>query len=319
VLPRSHRLWLIAAGLGLLSGCANSVGHMMAELDGRLSPVELDGVPFHSQVTDQCGPAALPTVLNDSGIAVSPEELRSRVYIPGRQGALQLELLAAARQFGRVPYAIDPTMAALVAELDAGRPVLVLQNLGATLAPIWHYAVVVGYLPGEKRMVLRSGDHRRLQVKAKTFARSWRRGEFWGVVVLEPGELPTNAEADRYLRAVAAVEATVGAATAVPSYRAATRRWPENRLAWLGLGNVTYAQGELDAAASAYRRALEIDPSDAIAMNNLAQVYLESGCRDKALAVVESALEGLGTDDPVRAHLLLTRDGIMQSETTRCR
>jgi hypothetical protein len=34
-----------------------------------------------------------------------------------------------------------------VDQLEAGRPVLVLQNLALKLWPQWHYAVVVGYLP----------------------------------------------------------------------------------------------------------------------------------------------------------------------------
>jgi len=44
------------------------------------------------------------------------------------------------------------------------------------------------------------------------------------------------------------------------------------------------------------------------------------GCHDKALGLVETALQRVATEDPVRAHLLLTRDGIEQSETgSRCR
>jgi len=63
--------WLAVAALGLLSGCAGNIGSMVAGLDERRELVELQDVPFHSQVTDQCGPAALATVLNDAGIAVT--------------------------------------------------------------------------------------------------------------------------------------------------------------------------------------------------------------------------------------------------------
>ena len=292
---------------------------MVAELDDQHAAVELQNVPFHSQVTDQCGPAALAMTLNAAGVPVSPEELRSRVYIPGREGALQVELLAAARHFGRTPYEIESSLTALVAELDAGRPVLVLQNLGASLAPIWHYAVVVGYLPDQEAMVLRSGDRERLLLDAKSFAKTWVRADSWGVVVLEPGELPANPEAGRYLRAVASAEVTGSASAAVPSYRAATQRWPQESLAWLGLGNASYAQGELDEAATAYRKVLSIDDGNAVAMNNLAQVYVDMGCHDKALATIEAALSGVAEHDPVRAHLLLTREGIDPGDTkSRC-
>ena len=293
---------------------------MVAELDDRHAPVELQHVPFHSQVTDQCGPAALAMTLNDSGVEVSPEELRSRVYIPERQGALQVELLAAARHYARVPYEIDASLLALVAELDAGRPVLVLQNLGAAVKPIWHYAVVVGYLPAQQELVLRSGDRERLLLDTRRFARTWQRGDSWGVVMLEPGELPANPDAGRYLRAVAAVEATNPPSIAIPSYRAATRQWPHNSLAWLGLGNASYSQGELRDAEQAFRNVLSIDSDDAVAMNNLAQVYIDMGCRNKALAMIEAALSVVAEEDPVRAHLLRTRQEVAQRETgSSCR
>lgn len=311
--------WLAIAIAGLLSGCAGTVGNMVAELEDRHAAVELTAVPFHSQVTDQCGPAALAMVLNDAGVAVSAEELRSRVYIPGRQGSLQVELLAASRQVGRIPYEIDPTLVALVAELDAGHPVLVLQNLGAAMAPIWHYAVVVGYLPDRGKFVLRSGDQERHLAGTKAFARSWRRGGFWGLVVLEPGELPANPNADRYLRAVAAAETTSSAASVYPSYRAATQQWPEQSLAWLGLGNAAFAKGELQDAERAYQGVLAVDSDNAVAMNNLAQVYVDMGCQGKALTTIEAALSGAAEQDPVRSHLLRTRALILQSDTgSRC-
>ncbi len=309
---------LVVSSLGLLTGCAGSVGHLLAELEDRSQPVELEHVPFHAQVTDQCGPAALATILGHSGVETTPQELKSRVYIPGREGALQLELLAATRQYGRIPYQVDASVGALLAELDAGRPVLVLQNLGVSVAPLWHYAVVVGYLPHGREFVLRSGDQPRHQVEARRFVRSWRRGEFWGFVALQPGELPARPDAARFLRAVAAVESTGDVESAVAAYEAASRRWPQNRLAWLGLGNASFARGALQAAAIAYLAALEFDPGDAVVLNNLAEVYRRQGCRDRALATIEAAMASVAAGDPIRAHLLLTREEIRR-DTTRSR
>lgn len=315
---RAYVLFVVGS-LGLLTGCAGSAGRLVAELEDRSRPVELEDVPFHAQVTDQCGPASLATILGYSDIEVTPQELKSRVYIPSREGALQFEMLAATRQYGRIPYTIDASPGALVAELDAGRPVLVLQNLGVSAAPLWHYAVVIGYLPDERQFVLRSGDQPRHRIEARRFVRSWRRGDFWGFVALKPGELPAKADADRYLRAVAAVESTGDAASAAAAYRAASERWPQNRLAWLGLGNASFTLGELQEAAIAYQGALELDPGDAIALNNLAEVYLGQGCRDRALATIEAAMASVEAADPVRAHLLLTRQEILRGATeSRC-
>ena len=306
--------WLVIGVLALLSGCANNIGNMVAELEGRQIGIELEDVPFHSQVSDQCGPAALAAVLNDAGILVSPEELKSRVYIPERRGSLQLELMAATRHFDRIPYEIDPNLSALVAELEAGRPILVLQNLGVTFAPIWHYAVVVGYLANEHEFILRSGDEERLLMRAKTFTRSWKRGNFWAIVALKPGELPANAVAGRYLRSVAAIESTGDLANAILAYRVATERWPRSSLAWLGLGNASYGERELLQAGNAYRKALEIEPGDAVALNNLSQVYLGLGCLDDALVTINAALSGVDATNPVLSHLLLTQKEAKRSD-----
>ena len=309
-----RQLAFVSCGLALLSGCASNIGGMVAELDGRQTSIELKDVPFHSQVTDQCGPAALATVLNDAGILVSPEELKSRVYIPERQGSLQLELVAATRHYGRIPYEVDPSLNALIAELDSGRPVLVFQNLGITLIPAWHYAVVVGYLATERQFVLRSGEQERLLMEARSFSRTWKRGDLWAIVALRPGELPASAIAERYLRSVAGAESTGNLTSAIPAYRAATERWPESSLAWLGLGNAWYSEGGLLEARNAYRKTLEIEPDHRIALNNLSQVYLGLGCRDDALETINAALSGVDEADLVRSHLLVTQKDVIQSD-----
>ena len=315
----SRRSWSVLSVLALLSACASNRSAFTGELEDHHGTVELERVPFHSQVTDQCGPAALASLLNDAGVAVNPSELKSRVYIPGRQGSLQLELMAATRHFGRIPYQVDHSLSGLIAELEAGRPVLVLQNLGLPFLPKWHYAVVVGYLAGEEQFVLRSGDKARLLMDAGTFFHSWKRGDFWAFVALQPGELPANVDADRYLRSVAAIESIGDFVSAVSAYRAATARWPESELAWLGLGNAFYGNGDLIDAGNAYRQVLEIRPGNAIALNNLSQVYLGLGCRDEALGTIAAALSGVNASNPVHAHLLLTRNEVNKLDSaSRC-
>jgi len=179
-----HNAVMAVAVCIIASGCAGISGGVTAGLEDADNTIELTEVPFFPQVTDQCGPAALATILNASGVGADPEALKSRIYIPGREGSLQLELMAATRAYDRLAYSIDPELQALVAELRAGRPVLVLQNLGIGVAPIWHYAVVVGYLPEDRQFVLRSGDQRRYLIDARRFVRTWLRAENWGVVAL---------------------------------------------------------------------------------------------------------------------------------------
>ena len=162
--------------------------------------IRLQGVPFYPQLEYECGPAALAGVLGASGVSATPATLSPQVYLPGRQGSLQVELMAATRRAGRIPYIVDGTPQALVAELAAGRPVLVLQNLQTRDFPVWHYAVLVGLDAAANRVYLNSGAEQSLPVAAPEFLRTWDWAGRWALVVLRPGELPAGAQAARLHR-----------------------------------------------------------------------------------------------------------------------
>ena len=269
--------------------------------------VELVDTPFFPQADYQCGPAALATVLQSAGVDVPPGELTDKVFLPARQGSLQMELLAATRRFGRLPHVLAPDLDNLIDELDAGRPVLVLQNLGFRFAPAWHYAVVVGYLPAADRLVLRSGTEQRLVVTAESFLRTWESAGSWALVVLRPGELPVRPEPTTYLETVAALESSGQWQAARAAYAAATERWPDDPMARLGLGNAEYGLGRPRRAEAVFRDLVARQPEHAIARNNLAHVLAERGCHDAAMRHVDAALAADGVDAAVRDRLLQTR------------
>lgn len=287
-----------------MAGCAG-VGVPVAQIAP--AALELEATPFFPQDRYQCGPAALATVLSASGASVVPETLVDEVYLPGRQGSLQTELVAAARRYGRVPYRLPATQQALAAELHAGRPVLVLQNLGVSAFPRWHYAVVIGMDPARDAYLLRSGTERRRVTRRSVFLRTWSRSGNWGLVMLAAGELPAADDPAGYLRALAAVEATGGRELARAGYRAALARWPGNRLARLGLGNVALARGAAGTAAAHYRALLADDPDDLIALNNLAEALSRAGRTDEALRAIGRALAAAPEGHPLRPALEQTR------------
>jgi len=299
MLTGSQQRWFAVGLLAFISGCASDIRNMLSDLEQQRGDIELIQTAFYPQVTDQCGPSALAAILNSSGVTVTPEALKSRIYIPGRQGSLQIELLAATRGYGRMPYLIDTDISALLDEVRGGRPVLILQNLGSKRAPVWHYAVVVGYLAEQRRFVLRSGDQKRQVISASRFIRTWQRAGYWGVLALHPGEMPASPDADRYVRSVAAVEAIGHIENAVAGYQAATERWPGHSLAWLGMGNAYYAQGNLASAESAYRRLLSVDSDHLIALNNLSQVQIDRGCFEDASATLDTALSAAKSDTAI--------------------
>ena len=279
-----------AALLAGLAGCAAS-----PPLAEGLSPqaprsIELSATPFFPQEEYQCGPAALATLLRASGIEIEPQALTPQVFIPGRLGSLQAELIGATRRHGRLPYPLATTADELIAELAEGRPVLVLQNLRASRWPKWHYAVLIGYDATRNVALLRSGTQERLEMRWQRFAGTWHRGGRWAFTTLEPGVIPQHADAARYVEAVAGLEAAGKLRAAAVSYDAAIARWPEQTHAWLGRGNVAYAEGDLQAAADAYLRAILLEPEDAATRNNLAQALADSHCLAESRRQVERAV-----------------------------
>jgi len=279
--------WL--APVVLLAACS-SVAPLATSLPpDSPSRVELADTPFFAQEEHQCGPSALATVLASSGVPTVPADLVPESYLPGREGSLQIELLAAARRRGRLPYVLPAEPGALAAELAAGRPVLVLQNLGIDAYPRWHYAVLVGLDAGRDEAILRSGRRQREVMSWARFDDSWRRGGRWAIVVLRPGDFPANPEPLRFLEAVAGLEAAGLLDEAAASYDAAVQRWPDEPLAHLGLGNNAYLRGDLAAAARSYRRGVLLAPDDPALRNNLAQALLDGGCLLQAEAVARKA------------------------------
>ena len=309
---------LVLALLLVFTGCATRgpvlAPHVTAE---QPAVAELQQTPFFPQKRYQCGPAALATVLSMTGIDADPDTLTAQVYIPDRHGSLQLELLAATRRHDRIPYVIAPTVDAVLAEVGAGRPVLVLQNLGVSTMPVWHYAVVIGFDAQADTLILRSGTKRRHVMRAERFLASWKRAGSWGFVALRPGELPAAMTPERYLQAVSDLEAIGYFSTARAGYVAALQRWPDNATAWLGLGTAHYHLGDREAAEDSYRRSLVVAPENAVARNNLAQVLLEQGCLGAALHTIDAALAIPGVSHDLRVAMKATRADILHGSTAR--
>ena len=251
-------------------------------------------------------------MLAASGVDVTPEALTPQVYLPGRKGSLQIEMQAAPRKYGRIAYPLSPDLDAILAELNANRPVLVLHNYGLPFWPRWHYAVVVGYDAGKDSVVLRSGTIRRQVLSAKNFMRAWDNGGRWALVTLRPGELPVMASASTYLEAAAAFERVASPADARLVFEAAVKKWPEQALAWIGRGTAHYRLGLPKEAARDYSAALRLDPANAGARNNLVMALLDLGCPARAREQLDQIrLDSL--PDPLRAAVLDTRQRVEAS------
>ena len=301
----------ISALVLALSGCASLVPQTAALREGLPDQlpkqVELTQVPFFPQLDYQCGPAALATALDAFGASVTPEQLVPEVYLPARQGSLQVEMLAAPRRHGMVSYLLAPRMVDMLKEVAGGNPVIVLQNLGFTDG--WHYAVVVGYDYDTGDLIMRSGISKRETLNFAVHEFVWMRSGYWAMVALPPDRIPVTADETRWLSAVAALEHAGDARNARTAYQTFLKRWPENINAAIGLANTQHSLGELADAEKVLRDAAQRAPDSVIVLNNLAQTLSDEGRDEEALPFIERAVAAGGPfADAARG----TRDGILK-------
>jgi tetratricopeptide (TPR) repeat protein len=305
---------LLTAAL-LLAGCA-SLDQLVPQTaalrtdwpQGVPQSVELANVPFFPQDDYECGPAALATVLAYSGLNITPDPLVKQVFIPARKGSLQLEMLAAPRNYGRVSYELAPKYSDLLREVAAGNPVVVLQDVGQMFTQ-WHYAVVNGFDYPSGTIYLRSGKNKREEMPFTYFERTWIAGHYWAMVVTPPDRIPVTANENGWVNAVIAMARVSGDAAAQKGYTAALKRWPDNLPATIGLANLYHDRGDYSQAVALLRHAHQKHPDSSIVANNLAQALSDWGRNSEALAVIDKISD---PRNPYASEIRSTRQLILQ-------
>jgi tetratricopeptide (TPR) repeat protein len=275
--------------VALLAGCATQTAALRQETPAALAaPLELTATPFVPQTRFHCGPAALATALGAAGLPADVERLGDEIFLPARSGTLQVEVVAGARRAGAVATRIPSTLEAALRELHAGHPVLVLQNLGLSFAPTWHYAVLIGADVQRGEVVLRSGTIRREVMPMRTFEHTWMRAGGWGLVVLPPGRWPQTSTPAAVIEAAVGYERVAPGERAAAVYRSALERIGPDLTLAMGLGNSLYAAGDLRGAEAAFADAARRFRS-APAGINLARTRLALGDAEGARAAADAA------------------------------
>ncbi|MFH2134646.1 MAG: PA2778 family cysteine peptidase [Pseudomonadota bacterium] len=251
--------------------------------------VELSDVPFFPQEDFQCGPAALAMVMQHAGVDVDPDVLKPEVYLPGREGTLQIEMFGAVRRHGLVAYQMSPVLGEVLEEVARGTPVVVLQNLALDWYPVWHYAVVIGYDFDNKEVILRSGRDNRQRISLVAFENTWARSAHWAMVAVPPEKIPYTATETRYVAAVNAFGKVGQLPASRKAYLTAKKRWPNSLGVSIALGNVAYMMKRMDEAEAEFRAAVTLYPDSVAALNNLAQTLSDMGRDEEALEYVKRA------------------------------
>lgn len=212
---------------------------------------------------------------------VAPDALAPMLYTPGAKGAFPAEMDAVIRSQGMLSYPVTD-LDAVLQEVVAGNPVVVLQNLGLSWWPKWHYAVVVGYDLEQQELVLRSGNLARRKTPFKLFNTTWRRSNHWGRVIMLPSQVPATAEPLKYVRAALDIKQTHDLATAQLALEQAAQHWPDHPLVWFSWATVQLEAGQPDIALQGFQQLLQRQPDHVAGWNNLSYVFQALDCGQQA-------------------------------------
>jgi tetratricopeptide (TPR) repeat protein len=245
-------------------------------------------VPFIAQKPHYCGPAALAMLANYYGHPVTQDEIAGAIYLPDIGGTLTSELGDYARRFNLWVRQYHGSLDDIHQKLTAGVPLLVLGKFGEQP----HYFVVLGWDKFRQVITVHSDTRARYEMRLEDFQRHWDRAGNWTLLVC-PAEKATwrlSAEEDNDLGVF--FERTGELESAIQHYLAAAQLNPQNSYFRMNLGNALLKSHRFAEAAKAFARAVELDPQNADAMNNLAYTYGEMGENlDEAVKLCNRAVE----------------------------
>jgi tetratricopeptide (TPR) repeat protein len=259
----------------------------------------LDAVPVGRFELAACGPGSLAVVFAALGRPVAAAELEAALPKAANGGVLTLDLMLEARARGLSARLEGGTPEAVASALASGTPpILALRVLDVPgeRRDLYHYVVADG-LDAERGLVrLQYGDGERRWTSFARLEGPWR-GAGRAMVVIGPRAASEAAGPPGQLAWAVALEEAGRLDEAAALYDDWLLAVPESDLLWTNLGNVEAARGRKSEAEAAYRRALELAPDRADALNNLAWLILdEEGRAVEAEALARRAVEADGAD-----------------------
>lgn len=271
----------------ILSGCSSRSDYSRKYKINKKVNFE---VPFIKQDEFQCGPASLAMVMNFRGLQKSSEDLTAETFTPDKKGSFQSDMISSVRRNKLLAVTLN-SFKSLLTEVNAGNPVIVLQNLGLSWYPRWHYAVVKGFDLKNSEMILHSGNEKNMRLGFFTFRKTWNRSENWGLIILRPGEISATSSELEMVRAAAQLETLNFHPETIISYESILKRWPESLGARIGLGNVFYSLNEFKKSVNVLKEASEKFPDSAEVWHNYALALKGNNQLKEAKIAAKAAIE----------------------------
>ncbi|MFO7460351.1 MAG: cysteine peptidase family C39 domain-containing protein [Desulfatiglandales bacterium] len=134
---------------------------------------QIEGVPFVAQAREQCGPAALSSVLAYHGLDLAPETVAERTHNEKLRGSLITDLENFARGLDFQTKSGRGTVEELRTFIREGKPVIVLVDLGRWFVTQPHYLVLLGYSP--EGLIAHDGERASRLFRYPDFERMWEK------------------------------------------------------------------------------------------------------------------------------------------------
>ena len=290
----SNTWWIstLTGSLLLLQGCQNTpqAERLSGSILNNISSSKLiKDVPFYPQQKFFCGPTTLSEVLNFYGYSTTPEAIARSLFIPGREGSLQLEMISAARSYGLLPYSTQSDFETLFSLIDNNVPVIVFQNVATSWFPMWHYALVIGYDQIQEKIILHTGETRAHEMSYELFERVWQRGNYWILALLKSEKTHRYLDPFIYTKAAHDMLKVGKNEAALNHLTTATKDWPQEWLSYFLLGN--HYLNISDEAASWFSKGYKYAADKPEYLNNYGYALVQEGCISEAKKLIKAALK----------------------------
>jgi hypothetical protein len=253
--------------------------------------------PFINKQVNYCGPSTLAMAMRSVGKNVPVEEVAQQVYTPGLKGTLQEDMISASRRNGMLAVPIHG-LPSLMRELAAGHAVIIFENLAFTWFPMWHYALAIGYDLYDEDIILHSGPEAFKHWDLRKFERSWELGDYWGLVVLPPGQTVASADDLAHSAAAVGLERAGKTEEAELVYRSILSRWPKSYSGHIGLSNIAFTKHHFLESVNVLKQAAKLYPDSSVVWHNLAIAQFSAKMMSAAKNSAKHAIELSSTASP---------------------
>lgn len=251
-------------------------------------------IPYFTGLQTAPGAAVLAALIADSGMSTIPSEVAPMLYETTGPTAFQTDVRTSIRAFGMLPYPMAPELMDLIVEIASGNPALVLLENSSSQSG-WSYVLAKGFDFDAGTMVVNSDTTEGLAIPLRNFERRWIAGNRQALLAVEPGNLPTTADAANYFAALSALQRIDATNTGLQAaYQRGLEEWPEDRNLLMGYGQYLMQVRQYFQAADVFSEVMNLYPSFGMAHNNMARALIEMGRWDEARF---HANQAVATDD----------------------